>query len=180
MIKVISSLFIFFITIGLVQAQEENKIESKYDPHALFAPNFYATGGTISRAATGEPNVGYWQNKADYQINATLNDVTNQITASVIITYKNNSPHALPFLWLQLDQNLFNKESRGQARMPLGTRSRYGDSKSNFNGGYKITTVKLVNENADANYIVTDTRMQIRLSKNLKPAEVCMCCLEKN
>ncbi len=169
MIKVISSLFIFFITIGLVQAQEENKIESKYDPHALFAPNFYATGGTISRAATGEPNIGYWQNKADYQINATLNDVTNQITASVIITYKNNSPHALPFLWLQLDQNLFNKESRGQARMPLGTRSRYGDSKSNFNGGYKITTVKLVNENADANYIVTDTRMQIRLSKILKP-----------
>ena len=152
-----------------MKAQEDIKIDSKYDPHALFAPNFYATGGTISRAATGEPNVGYWQNKTDYQINATLSDVTNQITGSVIITYKNNSPHPLPFLWLQLDQNLFNKDSRGQARMPLGTRSRYGDSKSDFNGGYKISAVKLINENADANYIITDTRMQIRLPKTLKP-----------
>jgi hypothetical protein len=169
MTKIISSLLILFMASVSVQAQEETKIDSKYDPHALFAPNFYATGGTISRAATGEPNVGYWQNKADYQINATLNDATNQITGSVIITYKNNSPHALPFLWLQLDQNLFNKESRGQARMPVNQRSRYGDSKSDFNGGYKITAVKLVNENADANYIITDTRMQIRLPKSVKP-----------
>jgi Peptidase family M1 domain len=166
--KIISSLIVICMVAGSANAQNET-INSKYNPHALFAPNFYATGGTISRAATGEPNIGYWQNKADYQINATLNDITNQITGSVVITYKNNSPHALPFLWLQLDQNLFNKESRGQARMPLGTRSRYGDSKSDFNGGYKIAAVKLLNENADANYIITDTRMQIRLPKTLKP-----------
>ncbi len=75
----------------------------------------------------------------------------------------------MPFLWLQLDQNLFNKDSRGQARMPVGGRSRYGDSKSNFNGGYNITAVKLVNENTAANYIITDTRMQIRLPKAVKP-----------
>ena len=119
------SLFMLFVTgIAAVNAQENTKIDSRYDPHALFAPDFYKTGGTISRAATGEPNVGYWQNKADYQINASLNDVTNQISGSVTITYKNNSPHALPFLWLYLDQNLFNKDSRGQARMPLGQRSR--------------------------------------------------------
>jgi len=169
MTKIVSSLFILFMASFSVQAQDEIKIDSKYDPHALFAPQFYATGGTISRAATGEPNVGYWQNKADYQINATLNDATNQITGSVIITYKNNSPHALPFLWLQLDQNLFNKDSRGQARMPVNQRSRYGDSKSDFKGGYKISAVKLVNENADANYVITDTRMQIRLPKSIKP-----------
>jgi hypothetical protein len=169
MTKIINSLFFLIISTVSVQAQEETKIESKYDPHALFAPNFYASGGTISRAATGEPNVGYWQNKADYQINAALNDVSNQITGSVIITYKNNSPHPLPFLWLQLDQNLFNKESRGQARMPLGTRSRYGDSNSDFNGGYKISAVKLVNENTNADYVITDTRMQIRLPKSMKP-----------
>lgn len=152
-----------------VQAQENNKINSKYDPYALFAPDFYKTTGTISRAATGEPNVGYWQNKADYQVNVSLNDQTNKIAGSVIITYKNNSPHTLPFLWLQLDQNLFNKDSRGQARMPLNGRSRYGDSKSSFNGGYNITAVKLVNENIAANYIITDTRMQIRLAKPVKP-----------
>ena len=169
MTKLISSVLICFLFVSVVQAQDDSKPDSKYDPYQLFAPNFYPGGGTISRAATGEPNVGYWQNKVDYQINASLNDVTNVITGSETITYKNNSPHALPFLWLILDQNLFNKESRGQARMPLGQRSRYGDSKSNFSGGYKITSVKLVTENVDANYIITDTRMQIRLPKSVKP-----------
>ena len=112
MYKIICSFFILVISVTTANAQDENKVESKYDPYALFAPNFYPTGNSITRAATGEPNVGYWQNKADYQINASLNDVTNEIKGSVIITYKNNSPHALPFLWLMLDQNLFNKQSR--------------------------------------------------------------------
>ena len=167
MTKIISSLLLL-VSLITVHAQENVAIESKYDPHALFGPNFYPTGSSNTRAATGEPNTGYWQNKADYQINATLNDVTKLITGSVIITYKNNSPHSLPFLWLQLDQNLFNKESRGQARMPLGGRSRYGDSKSNFNGGYNIRAVNLVNENTAADYIITDTRMQILLPNAMK------------
>ncbi len=149
-------------------SQDGNRLNSKYDPYALFAPNFYPSGESLTRAATGEPNNGYWQNRADYQINVSLNDITNEIKGTAIITYKNNSPHALPFLWLLLDQNLFNKTSRGQARMPLNTRSRYGDSKSDFDGGYNISSVKLVNENTDANYIITDTRMQIRLPKPLK------------
>jgi len=166
--KIFSFIFLFITAVSAV-AQEDLIKQSKYDPHILFSPVFYPSGGTISRAATGEPNIGYWQNKADYQITASLNDVSNEITASVTITYKNNSPHALNFLWLQLDQNLFNKESRGQARMPLGSRSRYGDSKSNFNGGYKISSVKLVNDNSNANYVITDTRMQVRLPKAVKP-----------
>lgn len=169
MTKQIFTIFIVAFSTTFAFAQENNRIESSYDPYALFAPNFYPSGESLTRAATGEPNTGYWQNSADYQINVSLNDATNQIKGSVIITYKNNSPHALPFLWLMLDQNLFSQNSRGQARMPLNSRSRYGDSKSNFDGGYKISSVKLVNENADANYIITDTRMQIRLLKAMKP-----------
>ena len=141
----------------------QEKVESNYDAHALFSPLFYANGETITRAATGEPNVGYWQNRADYNITASLNEVSHQVTGSVTITYKNNSPHALPFLWLQLDQNLFNKDSRGQARMPVGVRSRYGDAANGFSGGYNITNVKI--NTAAANYIINDTRMQIRLPK---------------
>ena len=158
---------VFFFTDAFSQINPD--VNSRYNPYALFAPDFYSGSGTISRAATGAPNVGYWQNRVDYEINVSLNDVSNEIKGSVTISYKNNSPHALPFLWLQLDQNLFNKASRGQARMPLNARSRYGDSKSNFNGGYNISSVKLVNENTDANYIITDTRMQIRLPKAMKP-----------
>jgi Peptidase family M1 domain len=166
--KLLLSLGLLVICSTAAVAQSEENIETKYDPHALFSPLFYPVGGTISRAATGEPNVGYWQNKADYQITATLNDMTHEISGSVTISYKNNSPHTLPFLWLQLEQNLFNKDSRGQARMPIDSRSRYGDSKSAFSGGDKITSVKYEDGTA-ANYIITDTRMQVRLRTPVKP-----------
>ncbi len=169
MIKITTGLLLSFLSIFTLQAQVEDQKQSIYDPAVLFSPNFYPTSGSITRAATGAPNIGYWQNKADYQINASLNDVTNLISGSVIITYKNNSPHALPFLWLQLDQNLFNKNSRGQARMPLNGRSRYGDSKSNFSGGFNISSVKIADDNTTPEYIITDTRMQIRLAKAVKP-----------
>lgn len=168
MLKRIGSILILLLVITSGFSQD-SKVQSKYNPYDLFAPNFYPAGSSITRAATGEPNTGYWQNKADYQINATLNVVTNIISGSEIITYKNNSPHALSFLWLMLEQNLFNSDSRGQARMPVNGRSRYGDSKSTFNGGFKITEVKLINENEKANYIINDTRMQIRLPKAVKP-----------
>jgi hypothetical protein len=166
--KIISVSFILVFSLFATAQINEDSISSKYDPHVLFSPLFYPTGSTITRAATGEPNTGYWQNRADYNITASLNDETHEITGSVIITYKNNSPQDLPFLWLQLDQNLFNKESRGQARMPLDSRSRYGDAKSDFNGGYKIASVKIVGaEDIDVNYLINDTRMQIRLPKPL-------------
>jgi len=157
------------ISIGLFTKAQDTKAVSKYDPHTLFSPIFYPSGGTISRAATGEPNVGYWQNKADYLINVTLDDTKDEVSGTVVITYKNNSPHALPFLWLQLDQNLFDKNSRGASRLPVDGRSRYGDSKSNFAGGYKITSVKFLANNIKADYIIDDTRMQIRLPKPVKP-----------
>jgi hypothetical protein len=160
--------FLFSLLLGLSFSSfaQNSKIESSYDPHALFSPLFYTTGETITRAATGEPNVGYWQNRADYQISASLNELTHQISGTVKITYKNNSPHELPFLWIQLDQNLFNTKSRGQARMPVDSRSRYGDAKSGFNGGDNIGNVQL--NDARADYIINDTRMQIRLTKPMK------------
>ncbi len=70
---------LFTLSVQLFSQNEEN-IQTKYNPHNLFSPLFYPSGGTISRAATGGPNVGYWQNKADYQITTSLNDVTNEIT----------------------------------------------------------------------------------------------------
>jgi hypothetical protein len=160
---------VLVITPFITQAQSDDAIATNYDPHKLFAPLFYPVGTSITRAASGEPNTGYWQNRADYQITAALNDVTHVINGTVTITYTNNSPQALPFLWLQLDQNLFNANSRGQARMPVNGRSRYGDSKSNFNGGNTISAVKNITANTAADYIVTDTRMQVRLPQAVKP-----------
>ena len=170
-IQMRKSCFITGILICLLNIAhgQEVKKTSLYDPHQLFSPMFYPVGSTISGSADGSPNVGYWQNRADYQINVSLDENTNEIAGSVIITYKNNSPHPLPFLWLQLDQNLFAKDSRGQARMPVGAQSRYGNANSTFNGGYKIAAVKNLTENTNADYLVNDTRMQIRLPKPVKP-----------
>ncbi|RYG41427.1 MAG: M1 family peptidase, partial [Chitinophagaceae bacterium] len=152
-----------------LNAQQPAATQSKYDPHALFSPIFYTQNGNEYRAATGEPGAAYWQNKVDYQINAKLDDTKNEVSATVTIAYKNNSPQKLPYLWLQLDENLFNKESRGQAKMPATGRSRYGDAKSSFDGGYKIKSVQLINGAAasNADYIITDTRMQVRLANAL-------------
>ncbi|MFT3681100.1 MAG: M1 family metallopeptidase [Ferruginibacter sp.] len=167
MLKLFFSCVLSSVAFLFSVAQTEDAVESKYDPHVLFSPLFYPAGATETRAATGEPNVGYWQNKADYKIDAALNDVNHEITATVVITYTNNSPLSLPFLWLQLDQNLFTKDSRGQKRMPVDSRSRYGDSKSHFEGGYKLSKV-LLNDGA-VDYVVSDTRLQLRLPLPMKP-----------
>ncbi|MEI8052583.1 MAG: M1 family metallopeptidase [Bacteroidota bacterium] len=171
----ISFLFgLLFCTI-ISNAQSNNSESiSIYDPHDLFVPVNHPVGDNYYRTASGEPNVGFWQNKADYKINVRLDAEKKEITGKVIITYKNNSPHTMSFIWLQLDQNLFNNNSRGQARMPATGRSRYGDANSNFNGGFKINSVKIpsgINNSivyTDANYIIDDTRMQIRLDKPIK------------
>jgi len=156
---------------GVLNAQQPaaTPTQSKYDPHALFSPLFYTQNGNEYRAATGEPGPAYWQNKVDYQINAKLDDTKNEVSGTVTISYKNNSPTKLPYLWLQLDENLFTKESRGQAKMPATGRSRYGDAKSTFEGGYKIKSVQLLNGTiaSKADYIIDDTRMQVRLANAL-------------
>ncbi len=150
-------------------AQNDPVIESKYDPHKLFSPVLSLSTSIATRAVTGEPNINYWQNRADYQINISLDDVNDKISGSVTINYKNNSPYALSFIWLQLDQNLFNKNSRGQARMPVNSNSRYGDARSSFNGGFVISSVKLNDDVSKADYVIEDTRMQIRLPREVKP-----------
>lgn len=154
------------LSLGLLGANAQismSGMQSTYDPHQLFSPLFYPVGATATRAANGEPGVAYWQNRADYKIAAQLDPTAKKVTGSVVITYKNNSPHVLPYLWLQLDQNLFTNDSRGQARMPYGRASRYGDAKSGFNGGYKISSVTYTSNKQKADYLITDTRMQLRL-----------------
>ncbi len=146
--------------------------KSKYDQHLLFGPLFYPNAGNEFRAASGEPGNAYWQNRADYKITASLDESKNEVTGSVTISYKNNSPQELPYIWLQLDQNLYDLQSRGQAKMPATGRSRYGDAKSTFKGGYKISSVQLIVPGKAAEnipYIITDTRMQLRLNKALAP-----------
>ncbi|MGN6604836.1 MAG: M1 family metallopeptidase [Ginsengibacter sp.] len=160
--------FIFLSSFSFAQNEK-----SVYDQHDLWNPDFYPPSVNIYRAADGEPGPQYWTNKASYKINATLDPSKDAITGSVIISYTNNSPQQLPFLWLYLDQNLFNLSSRGQAKFPATRRSRYGDVNSTFEGGFNIKSVKLLStqkgklSSSDVFNLVSDTRMQIRLPKPL-------------
>jgi hypothetical protein len=165
---------VFMLFAGFSFAQEQKTVSSKYDPNELFNPIFYKDYGSNLRTGNGEPGVGYWQNKADYAIQATINDVNSQITGSVTLTYTNNSPHQLGFLWFQLEQNLFNPASRGFAKLPATGNSRYGNVKTPFMGGYTISSVKILNTvggkttETTVEPDITDTRMRIDLPKMLK------------
>lgn len=149
-------------SVMLLQAQE-----SKYDYKEAFDPFFYTTNGNEYRTASGMPGPKYWQNAVDYKISARLNDQTNEITATVTLEYTNNSPDQLDFIWLQLDQNMFSKEGRGRLIVPL-TKSRYGDARSDFDGGYDIKSVKF-GTGKEAEHLITDTRMQVFLPEPLAP-----------
>ena len=98
-------------------AQEE--AASVYDYNAAFGHGFYTKNGTATRSASGKPGHAYWQNSADYKINISLNEEAKFFSGSETITYTNNSPDALDFLWVQVDQNLFKNDSKGTLNYPF-------------------------------------------------------------
>lgn len=147
---------------------------SNYNYHDAFGPIFYTKDATPTRAASGAPGHAYWQNRADYKLIAKLNEKTNEITGSGIVTYTNNSPDKLSFVWMHLDQNLFKAGSRGNSLIPLSG-SRNGARGEVFDGGHKIKSVKIVSVSKgksiekEAKFIITDTRMQVFLPDDLNP-----------
>jgi hypothetical protein len=134
---------------------------SSYDPAETFAPGFYTNKSSTMRSANGAPGHAYWQNRADYTLQATIDTVKQQLTGYAVIRYTNNSPDSLSSLWLQLDQNTYQK----------GARSNYltDQQPQEFTTGYSIDEVQVQQDakTTTANYIITDTRMQIRLGKAL-------------
>ncbi|MEP7145026.1 MAG: M1 family metallopeptidase [Ferruginibacter sp.] len=154
-----------------VEQPDPNAPATKYDYSAAFAPFFYTKNGTEYRAATGEPGPKYWQNRADYQLSVRLNDETNEITGTEVLTYTNNSPLKPGFIWMQLDQNLFKQDSRGSTIVPL-VGSRNAGRGQVFDAGFKIKSVKILSGpkntiHADVKYLVEDTRMQVFLPKEI-------------
>ncbi|MFZ4261305.1 M1 family metallopeptidase [Sphingobacterium sp. HJSM2_6] len=147
------------------QVSAQNKTESLYDYKAAFAPGFYTQNGNPYRSASGKPGHQYWQNAANYDIKVSLNDQTHEVKGTVKISYTNNSPDVLDFIWLQLEQNLFHPNSIGQAVVPL-TNSRYGDAGDDFAGGYQISNV-LDAAGKDLQNKIHDTRMRIDLPSPL-------------
>jgi hypothetical protein len=161
-------LILFVISAYQTQAQNTGPAPSKYDQHQVFSPLFYhADKGNEYRSAGGAPGAKYWQNRADYKLNVTLDSTKHNVSGTAVITYTNNSPDGLTFLWLQVDQNIYRQDSRGEATSPV-TGGRF--TNKTFTQGDEIKGVYVIrNGKAEkVDYLVTDTRMQIKLSDTLK------------
>jgi hypothetical protein len=148
----------------LAFAQWEDKFKQLDD--LLPTPNVYRTGG-------GAPGHKYYQQKADYKISVILDDDNQIIRGEETITYTNNSPDPLDYLWLQLDQNQSAKNSHSKLidvekmenfRTIQDLEKRFFE----FDGGFKIEWVKSVT-NEDLTYAINQTMLRINLKNSLKP-----------
>ncbi|MDQ0106164.1 hypothetical protein J2T02_001258 [Chitinophaga terrae (ex Kim and Jung 2007)] len=135
----------------------------------LQTPNMY-------RSASGAPGPKYWQQRADYEIEAQLDDENQKLTGSETVTYFNNSPDPLTYLWLQLDENEHDPKSESQffdENKMSGKMTMY-DLRTilpvNQELGVKI--VKVTDEAGKAlPYTINQTMMRIDLPKTLMPGE---------
>jgi hypothetical protein len=163
-------LLLMALSLQAAVAQELPKWQGKFEQlgQMLPTPNEYRTG-------SGAPGPNYWQQKADYVINVELNDANQSISGSETITYLNNSPDALKYLWVQLDQNLLSKENtlaktEAQAMQDSVSAKTYGAQVSDYEGGYKVRLVKDV-AGKPLSYTINNTMMRVNLPQPLKTGE---------
>ncbi|MDP5045299.1 MAG: M1 family metallopeptidase [Leeuwenhoekiella sp.] len=143
------------LVIGAISGSQAQ--ETKINNQPLFS-EFLEHSGNEFRTATGQPGEHYWQNETDYVIEATLNEQAQSISGKVTLTYTNNSPQDLDFIWMHLEQNRFTETSRGTLTTPISGNRYNGD----VNGGYTITNLAAkVKRSTSSKHIITDTRMQV-------------------
>ncbi len=168
--KNILSLFCWLVSFSLFAQETSSQPtwKGKFEQldQLLPTPNEYRTG-------SGAPGPKYWQQRADYVINAELHDDSQSITGSEVITYFNNSPDPLKYLWLQLDQNINRKDNNTLKTKTLSikdstsTKTMASDlALFDFDGGYKIKSVKDASGN-NLPYTINQTMMRVDLPQTL-------------
>jgi len=160
--------FIFLITVGISKigyAQQTDQSKFKQLGTELPTPNSF-------RTASGAPGHEYWQQRADYNIKVELDEDKQQIKGQETIVYYNNSPNPLTYIWLQLDQNIVDKNSDSYKietsqfsdKMSLGRLNSMIDN--SFDGGHKISYVKDGAGNT-LKYTINKTMMRVNLPQVL-------------
>ncbi|MDB9964368.1 M1 family metallopeptidase [Vicingaceae bacterium] len=153
----------------IVTAQEStNKNPFRQLKQELPTPNSY-------RTAAGFPGHEYYQQKADYVMNIELDDNKQILSGEETVTYHNMSPDALPYLWVQLDQNVRAKDSDTKkiSQSSIDESISFDNLKrmmNDFDGGFKLEFVKRI-DGKDLNYTVNKTMMRIDLDEPLKSGE---------
>ena len=166
--KVILSFLALYLTATVLFGQNTNDNKFRQLGQELPTPNVY-------RAASGAPGHEYWQQKADYKISLELDDDKQRIDGEETITYYNNSPDQLDYLWLQLDQNMRAKDSdshkvRNSSISDRATLNNLKRLEPDFDGGFKIQSV--TDQSGQAmNHTINKTMMRIDLDSPLKNGE---------
>ncbi|OAD92205.1 aminopeptidase [Aequorivita soesokkakensis] len=181
--KIANSLFlaVLFLFSGIVAAQEETDAQTREPGHyntnrfkqlyeEFSTPNMF-------RTASGAPGPNYYQQQADYVMDIELDDKNKKLTGTETITYSNNSPDKLEFLWVQLDQNKRAKDSKSPLIEPSDAQpaNMAGSFIQNymgneFDGGFNILEVKDAKGNP-LKYTINQTMMRVDMPKNLMPGE---------
>ncbi|MFT4533291.1 MAG: hypothetical protein ACJA1A_000744 [Saprospiraceae bacterium] len=163
-------LLMVFSFIALTLGAQENTNQNSFRQlgQELPTPNSY-------RTASGAPGADYWQQKADYKMKIEIDDENAKLYGTSNITYKNNSPDELRYLWLQLDQNVRAQESdspklRGNSISERPSLRGLKSMNNDFDGGFKVESVT-TSSNQAMSYTINKTMMRIDLPKPLKAGD---------
>ena len=146
-----------------------------YDPRLTFAPLQLPEPVNAYRSSNGAPGPSYWQNEADYEMHAELDTQAKILRNDEVITYTNNSPDALPSLWIHMEQNLYRKDARGQIVNGALFRRMRSPAAANAptpsTDGFELDAVEIERGAAriKVETLIDDTRMQVRLPEPLAP-----------
>jgi hypothetical protein len=180
-----SLLLLTLLTLPLAAQTPAPATTSTYDPRVTFAPLTLPEPVNSYRSGNGAPGPNYWQNEADYVMHAAIDPASHTLTNDEVITYTNNSPDTLTSLWILLEQNTYRKDSRahnlgnaGGGRGPRPGAAANAPARparaDNSTEGNVLDDVTLTpgatgpGAATKVDYLVDDTRMQIRLATPLK------------
>ncbi len=164
---------------GALGAQHWLHDDSSRTNRSMFRPLDWPDPTSLRNAA-GSPGPSYWQQQVDYRIDARLDTVEHKIYGSEHITYTNNSPDRLRYLWVQLDQNVrsieHSRSYKTQGALPeqLSARARRFLGRAPFDGGNNVTRVQVVDAGqlADTRYIINGSEMRVDLLQPLESGGV--------
>ncbi|MBU2915424.1 MULTISPECIES: M1 family metallopeptidase [Reichenbachiella] len=163
------TLVVLISSISWMSFAQDKTWQGKFEPidRMIDPPSTY-------RTASGAPGADYWQQRADYKIKASLDEKTRVLSGEETITYYNNSPDELPYLWLQLEQNVNRKENEGFGGIfsvkdsMTSQRMQYLLRPIEFEAGYTISYIKDASGKT-LKSLVNNTMMKVMLPEPLQP-----------
>jgi hypothetical protein len=173
--------FLFFASAGLISSACAQNIQN--NPGSNHANKFEQLGTILAspneyRTASGAPGPKYWQQRCDYDIKATLDEKALKLTGTETITYYNNSPDVLTYLWLQLDENEHsstkNANYQNSATIPRQTTTRSLENleEARTDNGYGHNITRLADVTGKTlKYVINKTMMRVDLPAPLKPGQ---------